>query len=154
MEELRKGLAAHTERGNKAWTPLFQGLLAEVEADTGSTEGALIRIDEALALARETGEHWADAFLHPIRGKILLKGDPINTPLAENAFRTAINIAEQQKARSLKLRAALLLAKRFQSPGRAADARAVLAPALEGFSPTPEFSEIAEAQALLAALRS
>jgi predicted ATPase/class 3 adenylate cyclase len=154
MEELRKGLAAHTERGNKAWTPLFQGLLAEVEADTGSTEGALIRIDEALALARETGEHWTDAFLHPIRGKILLKGDPINTPLAENAFRTAINIAEQQKARSLKLRAALLLAKRFQSPGRAADARAVLAPALEGFSPTPEFSEIAEAQALLAALRS
>ena len=35
---------------------------------------------------------------------------------------------------------------------RPADAHAVLAPALEGFAPTPEMPEIAEAQALLAAL--
>jgi len=40
----------------------------------------------------------------------------------------------------------------YQSTKRAADANAALAPALEGFSPTPEFPEIAEAQALLAAL--
>ena len=32
------------------------------------------------------------------------------------------------------------------------EAQTILAPALEGFSPTPEFSEIVEAQALLAAL--
>ncbi len=44
------------------------------------------------------------------------------------------------------------LAKLYQSTGRAADAYAVLAPALEGFSPTPEFPEIEEAQTLLAAL--
>jgi hypothetical protein len=35
-----------------------------------------------------------------------------------------------------------------------ADAHAILAPALEGFAPTPEMPEIAEAQALLAALDS
>ena len=73
MEELRKGLAAHMEQGNKAWTPLFQCLLAEVEAEAGNTEGALVQIDAALALARETGEHWADAFLHRIRGTISIK---------------------------------------------------------------------------------
>ena len=44
------------------------------------------------------------------------------------------------------------LAKLYQSTGRWADAFAVLAPALEGFSPTPEFPEIGEAHALLAAL--
>ena len=55
-------------------------------------------------------------------------------------------------ARSFVLRAALSLAKLYQSTGRPADAHAVLAPALEGFSPTPEMPEIAEAQALLAAL--
>jgi hypothetical protein len=38
----------------------------------------------------------------------------------------------------------------LSSCGRAADAHAVLAPALEGFSPTPEFPEISEAQRLLA----
>jgi hypothetical protein len=48
------------------------------------------------------------------------------------------------------LRAALSLAKLRQMAGRPAEAHAVLAPALEGFSPTPEMPEIAEAQALLA----
>ena len=90
--------------------------------------------------------------MHRIRGEILLKRDPANTAPAEEAFLTAIAVAQQQKARSFELRAALSLAKLYQSTGRAADAHAVLAPALEGFAPTPEFPEIAEAQALLAAL--
>jgi hypothetical protein len=34
------------------------------------------------------------------------------------------------------------------------DAQAVLSPALEGFSPTPEMPEIAEAQALLVAIEA
>jgi hypothetical protein len=37
---------------------------------------------------------------------------------------------------------------------RPADAHALLASAINGFSPTPEFPEIAEAQMLLAALTS
>ena len=51
-----------------------------------------------------------------------------------------------------ELRTALSLAKLYQSTGRLADALAVLAPTLEGFSPTPEMPEIAEAQALLVAI--
>ena len=44
------------------------------------------------------------------------------------------------------------MAKLYQSTGRAADAHAVLAPAIEGFSATQEMREIAEAQALLGGL--
>ncbi len=80
------------------------------------------------------------------------KRDPANPAPAEEAFQTAIAVAKQQGARSFELRAALSLAKLYQSTGRPAEAHAVLAPALEGFSPTPEMPEIAEAQALLAAL--
>jgi hypothetical protein len=54
--------------------------------------------------------------------------------------------------RSLGLRASLSLAKLYQSTDRPAEAHAVLAPALEGFASSPEVPEIAEAQALLAAL--
>jgi hypothetical protein len=72
--------------------------------------------------------------------------------LARCASGAAIAIAQHQKARSFELRAALALAKFYQSSGRAADARAVLAPALGGFAPTPEFPEIAEAQAFVATL--
>jgi predicted ATPase len=149
--QLRQALAAYTDQGNKLIVPLFQGLLAEIEA-RGDAEGALTRIDEALPLAGETGEHWSDAFLHRLRGEILLKRDSANTAPAEDALLTAIAVAQQQRARSFELRAVLSLAKLYQSNGRSADA--VLAPALEGFSPTPEFPEIAEAQTLLSVLTS
>jgi predicted ATPase len=149
--ELRQALAAYTDQGNKLYVPFYQGLLAEIEAQRDA-EGALTRIDEALALAGETGEHWSDAFLHRLRGEILLKRDPANTAPAEDALLTAIALAQQQKARSFELCAALSLAKLYQSNRRRADAHAVLAPALEGFSPTAELPEIEEAQALLAAL--
>jgi predicted ATPase len=112
-------------------------------------QGALSRIDDALALARETGEHWSDSFLHRIRGEILLKQNPTNAAVAEEAFRAAIVTARTQKARSFELQAALGLAKLYHSTARPVDARQVLASALQGFSPTPEMPEIAEAQALL-----
>ena len=153
VKELRQALAALTGQGVKAVVPLFQGLLAELEADGHGAEEALRRTEQALALADETGEHQNDAFLHRIRGEILLKRDPANTAPAEEAFLTAIAVAQQQTARSFGLRAALALAKLYQSTNRAAEAHAVLAPALEGFSPTPEFREIEEAQALLLAFR-
>jgi predicted ATPase len=132
---------------------LFQGLLAEIQAGQDAEE-ALARIDKAVALVGQTGEHWTDPLLHRIRGEILLKRDPENTGPAKEAFLTAISVAQQQKARSFELRAALSLAKLYQSTGRAADAHAVLAPALQGFSPTSEFPEVVEAQTLLAALPS
>jgi predicted ATPase len=151
--ELRQALAAYTDQGNKVFVPFFQGLLAEIEAQ-GDAEGALTRLDDALALAAETGERWSDAFLHRLRGEILLKRDPANTAQAEDAFVTAIAIAQQQKARSFELRAALDLARLYSATSRSADAHALLVSALNGFSPTPEFPEIAEAQTLLAALAS
>jgi predicted ATPase len=154
VAELRHSVSTFTQQGNKLWVPIYQGLLAELEAEGGSTEEALSRIDEGLALAQQTGEHRTDAPLHRIRGEILLKRDPAHSAPAEEAFLTAIAIAQHQKARSFELRGALSLARLYQSINRYADAQAALAPALEGFSPTPELPEISEAQTLLAALAS
>jgi hypothetical protein len=89
-----------------------------------------------------------------IVGEILLKRDPANTAPAEDALLTAIAVAQHQKARSFELCAALSLAKLYHSTDRPADAHALLASALKGFSPTPEFPEIEQAQALLVALPS
>ncbi len=89
-----------------------------------------------------------------MRGEILLQLGSQNKAPAEEAFLTAIAVARQQKARSLELRAALDLARLYHSTSRSADAHALLAAALAGFDPTPEFPEIEEAQALLVALTS
>ena len=61
---------------------------------------------------------------------------------------------ESQATRSFELRASLSLAKLSQSTGRPVEAHSVLAPALEGFLPTPEMPEIAQAQALLVAIEA
>ena len=74
---------------------------------------------------------------------------PPKPALAEEAFQAAVAVAKQQGSRSFGLRAALSLAKLYQHTARPAEAYAVLAPALEGFTPTLEMPEIAEAQALL-----
>ena len=150
--EFRQALAEYASQGNRLNLPFYRGLLAEIEAEGGDEEAALAEIDEALALAGETGEHWFDAGLHRIRGEILLKRNPADPAPAEAAFLAAIAVAQQQKARSFELRAALSLAKLYQSTGRPIDAHDVLGPALAGFSPTPEFPQIAEAKALFEAL--
>ena len=129
-------------------------LLAEAEADTGRADIALVELGEILTETSSTEQRMFDAELHRIRGEILLKRDPSNTAPAEEAFLTAIAVAHQQKAKSFELRAALSLAKLYHATGRHTDAHKALAPALEGFSPTPEFTEIAEAQALLVELPS
>jgi class 3 adenylate cyclase/predicted ATPase len=152
LAAMRRGIAACHNMGNLIYTTLFETALAEAEAEAGEIEAALASIDRALALTERSGQRWNEADTHRARGDILLKRDPANTVPAEEAFLTAIAIAQQHKARSFELRAALALAKLYQSTGRPADAHAVLAPALEGLSPTPEFQEIEEAQALRAAL--
>jgi predicted ATPase len=149
---VREALAEYASQGNKLLLPFYQGLLAEIESERGGAEAALAGIDGALALAGETGEHWFEAALHRIRGEILLKQNPADPARAEAAFLAAIAVAQQQKARSFELRAALSLAKLYQSTGRAIDAHDVLGPALAGFSPTPEFPQIAEAKALFEGL--
>jgi class 3 adenylate cyclase/predicted ATPase len=152
LAAMRRGIAACHNIGNALFTTLFETALAEAEAEAGEIEAALASIDHAVALTERTGQHWSEADTQRARGEILSKRDPANPAPAEEALLTAIAIAQQQKAKSFELRAALSLAKLYQSTDRAAEAHAVLASALEGFSPTPEFPEIAEAKALLAAI--
>ena len=151
-QELRKSLAHYVNQGNKLRMPWFHGLLAELEAVTQGSDAALALIERGLAIADDTGEHLFDSYLHRLRGDILLCRAPGNSAPAEEAFQTAITIARQQDARSYQLLASLSLAKLYQSTGHPVEAHAVLAPALEGFLPTPEMPEIADAEALLATL--
>jgi len=150
LSELRRALTAYLEQGYRAVAPCFYGLVGELEAMTGHPDLALESVDTGLAIAEKTGERWTDPFLFRRKGEILLERDAANPHPAEAAFRTAIAVAQRQGSRSFCLRAALSLAKLLQSTGRPVDAHAVLAPALDGFAPTPEMPEIAEAQGLLA----
>ena len=149
---IRRGIAQLKGQGMRTWAPLIEAMLAEVESEAGDSDCAMVTIARTIAEAERLGQRWYDAELHRIRGEILLKQAPSVPAPAEEAFLTAVAIARHQKTCSFELRAALALAKLYCATERPADAHAVLAPSLEGFSPTLEMPEIAQAQALLAAI--
>ena len=146
---LKQALESYRALGNTSSAPSFYGLLADLEAKTRGSASALAQIDRGLEIADETGEHFTDPYLHRLRGEILLQRDIANPAPAEEAFQTSIAVAKQQGARCYELLAALSLAKVYRSTSRLVEACAILAPALDGFSPTPEMPEIDEAQGLL-----
>jgi tetratricopeptide (TPR) repeat protein len=152
LAELRAAIKVCRERGIGLNMPIIATALAA--AEPSATDAPLATIDQAVAETERDGQRWFEAETHRIRGEIFFKRDPANTMAVEEAFLTAIAIAQEQKARSYELRAGLSLAKLYQTTNRLLEAREVLAPVLKDFSPTAEFPEIVEAQALLAALAS
>ena len=152
LEGMRRGVELLREQ-NVLWSDgLLKMALAEAEAQWGDAGRAVGIFDETLATCDRTGCRAFEAELHRARGETLLKCDPANPAPAEEALLMAIAVAKRQGTRSFELRAALALARLYESTGRPLDGHAVLAPALEGFAPTTEMPEIAEAQALLAGL--
>jgi predicted ATPase len=145
LADMRRGVELLRDQNVLVFDGLFKIAFAEVEARAGDVERALAILDEALATCERTGHRAFESELHRVLGEMLLKREQVNPATAEEALQTAIAIARRQATRSFELRAALSLAKLCQSTGRPAEAHAVLAPALEGFAPTPEMPEIAEA---------
>jgi predicted ATPase len=152
LEPMRRGVALLDEQNVLLFDGLLKIALAEAEERAGDPDRAVAILDEALATSDRTGHRAFEAELHRTRGTILLVREPANPAAAEQALLAAIAIAKQQGTRSFEVRAALALAKLYQSTGRPVEAHGILAPALEGFTPTAEMPEIAEAQALMESL--
>jgi hypothetical protein len=123
--------------------------LTDLQAASGAADDALATIAEGLRVFADTGFKRELANLLTLRGNLLLTRDPA---AAEAAFREAIVVAREQGARTFELLAALPLARLLWAANHPLEAHDVLAPALEGFTPTPQLPAIAEAQALLAEL--
>ena len=68
---------------------------------------------------------------------------------AERAFRRGLQVAREQKARSLELRLAVHLARLLADRGRAEEARTLLAPIYDGFTEGFGTKDLRDARALL-----
>ena len=149
LEDMRRGAGLLREQGILEFDGLLKIALAKAEAGAADPDRGVTLLDEAIATADRTGCGAFDAELLRARGEMLLNLDPSNPAPAEDALQAAIALAKRQSTSSFQLRAALALAKLYQSTARLGEAQAVLVPALEGFSPTVEMPEIAEARALM-----
>ena len=152
LDAMRRGIAACHDMGNLVYMTLLETALAEAEAEAGEIEAALASIDRTVALTERTGQRWNEADTHRVRGEILFKRDPANTGPAENAFLTAIAVAQQQKAKSFELRAALALAKLYQSTAAPPTPTPCSRPRSKAFRRRRNFRRSKRRKTLLAAL--
>jgi 3'-phosphoadenosine 5'-phosphosulfate sulfotransferase len=151
--ELRAARPALKDVGqDKIVTPVIGVLAAEAEVRNRRGDEALALVEELITEIRASGLRWEEAELLRVSGEARLLGPSADPDRAGRDLEAAVAVAREQGARAFELRAALSLAKLYHSTRRPLEARDVLAPALQGFSPTPEFPQIAEAQTLLAAL--
>jgi predicted ATPase len=149
IAEMRAAIEMCRQRGIGLNMPILTTVLAEAEALAGDMNAGLETIELALAATERQGERWFAAETNRIRGEILLKRDLGDTAPAEEAYRTAIAIAQQQKAQSFELRAAVSLARLWRDQGKPRQARELLAPVDGWFTEGLDTPDLKEAQALL-----
>ena len=144
---LRSGANAYRVTGAKAWTPYYITLLARTGEFSGEIGESLALLDEALQIADRTAERWFAAEQNRHKGQLLLwRG---HAAAAEELYRKALSIAEEQGAKLWELRAATTLARLWGDQGRRAEAYELLAPVYGWFTEGFDTADLKEAKALL-----
>jgi predicted ATPase len=144
---LRNGAAAYRATGAELWMPHYIALLAEACEIAGQVEEAGALLDDALQISERTGERWLAAELNRHKGQLLLRQG--HTEAAEELYRKALSIAEEQGAKLWELRASASLARLRRDQGRRAEARDLLAPVYGWFTEGFDTPDLKDAKALL-----
>jgi predicted ATPase len=150
--QLRQGLEGWRATGAAISWSYWLGLLTDTCARGAHTGESLAVVAEALTCVDQTGERYAEAELHRLKGELLLKHTPPDAPQAAACFQQAMAIARRQQARSWELRAAMSLSRLWQQQGKFADAREILAPIYGWFTEGFDTADLREAKALIEAL--
>jgi adenylate cyclase len=167
LAQIGQGSEALRSSGAHLWWSYFLGLRAEMQGKDGRPAEGLLVLEQALALAGTEGEQpWYDAELHRLRAELLLllptstgygpqgmsqqgRGSQVRNhdSQAVACFQKAIEIARQQHAKALELRAAISLSRLWRRQDKRDKARQLLAPIYvwftEGFD-TPDLQEAKE----------
>jgi adenylate cyclase len=158
MIQIREGIAAHRATGANATHPQYLALLANGYRQVGQLQEGLSVLDEALAQVAKTGERYYEAELYRLRGELILQSNRLeahsNREEAEACFLRALEIARQQQAKSLELRAVMSLARLWQQQGKKDKAHKLLSEIYGWFTEGFDTKDLQEAKALLAELEA
>src|SRR5262249_1344043 len=155
IARMRESLAAYLATGTALGHPHFLSYLADACGTAARFEEGLAAVAEALALAESTGERSHEAWLHGLRGELLLNRAGARRfrssiqQQAEESFRRSLKVARRQGAKSFELSAATRLARLLRDTGRVDDGRTILSEVYNWFSVGFDAAELKEAKALL-----
>lgn len=151
LAQLNEILPLYFGTGASVFKTTFLALLAEAYAETGELKKGLFHLEEALAAVETMNEHFYEAELNRLQGKLLL-ANRATAAEAEASFQQAVAIARRQQAKSLELRASVSLARLWQSQGKTEEARQMLAEIYGWFTEGFNTVDLLEAKALLEGL--
>jgi tetratricopeptide (TPR) repeat protein len=146
---MRHHLSELRATGFAAGASYHLALIATAVAKMARFDEGLRTIDESFRIIERTGQRQHEAEVHRLRGELLLAQDSSNAAHSEKSFRTAIEIARKQRAKSWELRATTSLARLLAKQGRRDEARAMLAEIYGWFIEGFDTADLKDAKALL-----
>ena len=154
IAEIRQGIKDWRAQGSELGSHYYYVLLAEACIKAGKPDEAADALTEATKFADDTGEGFYRAEIFRVRGRVvLLKGSTAEQE-AEACFRSAIEVAREQNAKSLELRAARSLARLLQKRGDAAGAMELLTPLVDWFQEGHDTHDLKRSAELLETLKT
>jgi tetratricopeptide (TPR) repeat protein len=123
--------------------------LALAYAAAGQAGKALESAERAVAALYQLEYRAYESTVHRVRGEVLLAQAKPSPEEAAGSFRTAIEIARRQSARSLELYATTSLARLLRDIGRRDEARTMLAEIYGWFTEGFDTADLKDAKALL-----
>jgi len=147
MSLLRSASTAYRASGVELFVPHYIDLLAAAYEIAGQIEDGLILLEDALHIIERTGERRFAAELSRHKGQLLLRLG--NSAAAEELYRQALSIAQEQEAKLWELRAAVSLARLCRDQGRRSEAGDLLAPVYGWFTEGFDTRDLREAKGLL-----
>ena len=148
LEEIRRSLEVRNKTGIGSG-PSVLAMLVEAHLKMKQPAAGLQALEDAFSRVEPTGEVVYEPELYRLKGELLLMQDASNAAQAEQSFRTAIDIARAQSAKSWELRATTSLARLLDKQGERAEGRAMLAEIYNWFTEGFDTADLKDAKALL-----
>lgn len=154
LGELQRGISAWESTGAMVTRSFFLALKGQACRKLRRTEDGRLAVEEALVMAEHSEEQFCTAELWRLKGEFILRADAYRFTLeaaqhAESCFQRALTIAQQQQAKMFELRAAISLARLWQSQGKLAEARRLLVEVYDWFTEGFETEPLQRARALI-----
>ncbi|MGE0824774.1 MAG: adenylate/guanylate cyclase domain-containing protein [Candidatus Binatia bacterium] len=153
IRQIRQGLAASRATGAGVGVPYWLALLAELCGKTGQIEEGFSLLSEALTVVGKTEERFYEAEIYRLKGELTLQSkvesEKSKVDEAEACFLKALEVAQNQQAKSLELRASISLARLWQQQGKQTEAHTLLSAVYNWFTEGFDTKNLQEAKALI-----
>ncbi len=150
LSQMRCALDTQLSIGAEVARPHSLAILTEALWHAGRTKEALQAVEEGLTVSDRHDERYYDAELWRLKGELMKMQDKAEE--AESCFHKAIQIARQQAAKSLELRACTSLAHLWQKQGNRKEAQQLLGETYSWFTEGFDTADLKQAASLLGEL--